>query len=78
MQRVQDGRRERENYFISTMKTCLFIWVMSLYIYVEETITSFSNSFKCLDQAHPLIGRPGQALSHIHMSMFYSSYMVSA
>jgi hypothetical protein len=34
MQRVQDARRERENYILSTMKTYIFIWVMPLYIYI--------------------------------------------
>jgi hypothetical protein len=43
MQRVQDERRERENYILSTMEkhmgyVLLYIYI---YIYIEEAVSSY-------------------------------------
>ena len=53
MKRVKKREEKRENYVLSIMKSYHSIWVMSLYIWLEKAVTSFSNFSNNLDQAHP-------------------------
>jgi len=41
MQRVQDERRERENYILSTMEKHMGYVLLYIYIYIEEAVNSY-------------------------------------
>jgi hypothetical protein len=57
MQKIKMKKEKKRTMFFQIMKSYHFIWVTSLYIWLdiwlEETVTSFNNSFNNLNQVYP-------------------------